>query len=132
MASKYDMEKLHTWAVFHGNIFWRKARRFYGAGIGPMPIIKMNSRLTSTGGRAFLTDYYIDLSCYLMERNYENFRINIIPHELCHLIAFRLYGDKGHGKPWKKVMVDMGLEPKPYHNMETLSMAKAKNNDITK
>lgn len=132
MASKYDLDKLHNWAVFHGVIFWRKAQAFYGIRIGAMPKVVMNSRLTSTGGRAWLEDYYIDLSCYLMERNPETFRTVTIPHELCHLIAFRLYGDKGHGKPWKKVMVEMGLEPNPYHNMETMSMAKAKANGIRK
>jgi SprT protein len=131
MASKYDLDKLHNWAVFHGVIFWRKAQAFYGIRIGAMPKVIMNSRLTSTGGRTFLEEYKIDLSCFLMERNSETFKNVIIPHELCHLIAYKLYGDKGHGKPWKKVMVEMGLEPNPYHNMESMATIKKRGNYIT-
>jgi len=86
----------------------------------------MNARLTATGGRAFLQDGKIDLSCYLMTNNMDNYKTEIIPHELCHIIAWRLYGDKGHGKGWKYVMQEMSVNGKRYHNMTTKSQAERK------
>lgn len=127
--AKYTAEKIaemENWIVWHSRKFWEKAQNFYGIRINSMPKTKMNSRLTSTAGRAFIEENYTDYSCYLLLRNTDEFKNNTIPHELCHHIAFRLYGDRGHGKAWKKVMVEMGLKPDTYHNMETLHMANNK------
>lgn len=43
--------------------------------------------------------------------------INVtVPHEVAHLIAFRLFSDHGHGRWWKYVMTHLGLPPKRCHN----------------
>lgn len=126
MANKYNLPALQKWADHHAKTFWLKAKKVYGDKIGALPPVKLNARLTSTAGRAWLQEGFIDLSCYLMSNNPEEFAKNTIPHELCHMIAWRLYQDKGHGKPWKHTMMTMGLPPDTYHTMETLAMAKAK------
>lgn len=99
--------------------FWVKAVARFGSAVGELPIIKMNKRLTSTAGRAFIEHGYIDLSCFLLERNAEYYKIDTIPHELCHMIAFRLYKDEGHGKGWKYVMQELGVNGKRCHSMKT-------------
>lgn len=105
--------------------WWNHARNIFGAAaIGEMPKIVMNNRLTSTAGRAWLKHDKIDLSVYLMTHNEETFYRETIPHELCHHIAWRLYGDFGHRAGWKRTMVKMGLNPERCHNMITLNQRK--------
>jgi len=126
MAIKYNMDKLQKWADYHAKNFWIAARKEFGAVIGEMPIVKLNPRLTSTAGRAWIEHGFIDLSCYLMSNNAQAFADDTIPHELCHMIAWRLYQDRGHGKGWKFTMQKMGLTPTRCHDMETLNQAKAR------
>lgn len=126
MANKYNTTAQLAFAQKVGNAFWLKAFGIFDKCIGKMPEIKMNARLTATGGRAFLEQGYIDLSCYLMERNKEYYEMDTIPHELCHIIAWRLYGDKGHGKGWKYVMQEMGVNGSRCHTMQTKYQAERK------
>lgn len=35
-----------------------------------------------------------------------------IQHEVCHHVAFLVFGDDGHGRGWKQCMRWLGLEPK--------------------
>jgi predicted SprT family Zn-dependent metalloprotease len=121
---KYDVVKLHAFANKIAVAFWDYAKQYWREDIGEMPEIRMNSRLTSTAGRAFLQDNYVDLSCYLLQNNPEYFRIDTIPHELCHHIAFRIYGDRGHGKGWKYVMKSMGLSGDRCHTRQTKYQAE--------
>lgn len=126
IMSKYNIpvDILSLLANRIGEAFWLKAFGIFDKCIGKMPEIKMNKRLTSTGGRAFFEQGYIDLSCYLMERNPEYYEHNTIPHELCHIIAWRLYGDTGHGKGWKYVMQEMGVNGTRCHTMQTKYQAE--------
>lgn len=105
------------------NMFWNRAKRAF-PDIGIIPEVKLNKRLTSTAGRAFLERDYIDLSVYLLGRNTDTFKKEIIPHELCHMIAWRVYGDKGHGKAWYAVMKHLGVNGKRCHNMISKSQAE--------
>lgn len=54
-------------------------------------------------------------------RDWENFNhvvTHTISHELVHLFAIHLYGEKGsgHGKIWKSMMVEAGLNPERCFN----------------
>ena len=121
---KYNIPMLQAVAEKTANDFWLKAFSVFTKGIGKRPAIIMNARLTATAGRAFLEDGKIDLSCYLMTNNLDLFKIDTIPHELCHIIAWRLYGDKGHGKGWKYVMGEMGVNGKRCHTLMTKAQAE--------
>ena len=68
--------------------WWALARATFGDGIGTMPELKMNSRLTSTAGRAFIMDdpAYCYFSVYLFEKYPEEFFNDTVPHELAHHI----------------------------------------------
>lgn len=106
--------------------YWNKAKKLFGSKIGEMPTLAMNARLTSTAGRAWLEKGHCDFSCYLMGKDVEYFRKNTIPHELAHHIAYRLYGDKGHGQAWKNVSFALFGDNNRCHTLETLHMAKQK------
>jgi SprT protein len=124
MTTKYDTPKLQRIAEFLVNKWWKKAEDKFGLKIGAMPAVKMNARLTSTAGRAFIEHGYIDLSCYLMTNNPETFAEDTIPHELAHMIAFRLYQDRGHGKAWKYVAQTLYGANNRCHTMQTKRRAE--------
>jgi len=121
---KYNIPMLQAVAEKVANDFWLKAFGIFDKCIGKRPAVVMNARLTATGGRAFLEEGKIDLSCYLMTNNMDYYKVDTIPHELCHIIAWRLYGDKGHGKGWKYVMHQMGVNGTRCHTRQTKSQAE--------
>jgi predicted SprT family Zn-dependent metalloprotease len=89
------------------------------------PIIELNGRLYRTAGRCHQEDNIIQLGTkfFLHSAEYRNNMINIIlPHEIIHQVDYNLFGDSeakcGHGKNWNKIMLEYGLPPNPYHNME--------------
>jgi predicted SprT family Zn-dependent metalloprotease len=117
--AKYDTVKLQRIAETWAMEWWKAARKIWGDNIGAMPAIRMNPRLTATGGRAFLDHNYCDFSCYLMEREPDYYKSNTIPHELAHHIAWRLYKDNGHGKAWKDVSKMLYGDDNRCHSMGT-------------
>jgi predicted SprT family Zn-dependent metalloprotease len=69
---------------------------------------EMNTRVRRVLGRAFLFRNKIELGYhYAMNANEESV-YNTIIHELAHLIAFKVYMDKGHGYMWKMVHSALG------------------------
>ena len=96
---------------------WQRFGNIYGARrIGPMPEIKMSGRLKRTAGQAWLDRGLIEISVLLFSEFEKEFHSNTIPHECAHFVAFRVFGEENHGKPWKQVMVDYGIEPHIYHD----------------
>ena len=81
--------------------------------------VKMNNRLKTTAGRCFIESGLIDLSSSLMRENLDEFVAVTIPHEVAHQVAWDLWGEPAHGKPWKQVMRALDLEPTPWHTMTT-------------
>lgn len=125
--AKYDIPALTAWAIKSTAAFWQYAEKKMAAegyNIGKMPAVVMNSRLTSTAGRAWCPEGKIDLSCYLMTRNYETFHTDTIPHELCHIIAYRLFKSGGHDKAWYYVIDFLKVNTKRCHNMTPKSRAR--------
>jgi predicted SprT family Zn-dependent metalloprotease len=86
------------------------------------PEIRMCNRLKVTAGKAHLVDGYIRLSVEMMQENYKEMCEDTIAHELIHFVAFYLYHDSGHGKAWKSIMRNYGLDDGAYHNMTTARM----------
>lgn len=117
--AKYNTAEMLEPVLYKAGRFWRNAIRIFGKDIGLMPEIKMNTRFTACAGRASFFLNLVEISCYFMEHDKETTLEIIVPHELCHIIAFRLYGDQGHGPMWKQTMVKCGLSPDTLHKMET-------------
>ena len=119
--AKYDKEKLQRFVEFHGREWWKQARIIFGDKIGVMPKMEVNARLTATAGRAFYTLDKCDFSCYLLDLNPTYFIDDTIPHELAHIIAWRLYKYAGHGKPWKEIALALYGANNRCHSMGTKS-----------
>lgn len=133
MASKYPVEMLQASAQKTAEKFWAIAVRIWGAKLGDMPIVKINTRLTACGGRAWhlrckgitrRAHEYVEFSAYLMLNNAEEYATEIIPHELTHIIEHRLYNCSGHGPNFQHVMQMLGCRGDTYHKMVTMYKAK--------
>jgi predicted SprT family Zn-dependent metalloprotease len=112
--TKADMEVICRVALHSA---WARLEMLYG-NIGDVPEIRMNTHTWRTAGRAWLENNTVEVSAKLFPHHQEEFMMVTIPHEAIHHVAWRLAGDGGHGKAWKQMMRDFGLEPTPYHNME--------------
>ena len=89
------------------------------------PKIKINGRLWRTAGRCFQDARKVDLGAKFFEHSQKYaiiMRTVILPHELIHQADFDLYGESekscGHGKNWRKLMLEYGLPDDPFHSME--------------
>ena len=97
-------------------IWWPRFAATYPQ-IGAIPAVKINSRLKTTAGRAFIEDGYIDLSYDLFSQYRDRFAVDTIPHELAHMVAYRLTGDAGHGDGWKQIVKQFKIATTRCHNM---------------
>ena len=96
---------------------WANLVRVYPGLTEPMPTVSLNARLKTTAGRSFYTQRKIDLSTSLFAEHPDHFVQDTIPHELCHQAAWDLFQENGHGEPWKRVMISIGVEPNRCHHM---------------
>ena len=111
-----DKQYLQDLAAYHVRTWWRKFLMVY-PDLGDTPRVRMNARLKTTAGRAFLEDWIVELSPELMSEHTEQFCRDTIPHELAHLVAFKVYGDCGHGKGWKSIVREFNIPTTRLHNM---------------
>ena len=120
-----DKNYLLDVATFHTRVWWN---RFVAKhpNLGEIPRVKLNGRLKTTAGRAFLEDHYIELSPELMWEHTEQFCRDTIPHELAHLAAYRLTGDEGHGRGWKDIVREFNIPTSRLHNMVNSKWANRK------
>ena len=88
------------------------------------PKVVINGRLWRTAGRCFQDSRKVDLGLKFFEhsREYGIIMLSVIvPHELIHQADFDLYGESekkcGHGKNWRKLMLEYGLPDNPFHSM---------------
>jgi predicted SprT family Zn-dependent metalloprotease len=88
---------------------------------------EMNTRTFRVLGRAFLIFNKIQLSYdYAMNGNEESV-YDTITHELAHLIAFKVYKDRGHGYMWKMVHRELGGSAERTANREETGMPVKRN-----
>ena len=73
----------------------------------------------TTAGRAWLTQWRIQLNEQLCKENLQDFMNDTIPHEVAHLVAYKVFGDDGHGDGWRSVMRALGLNPTRCHEYNT-------------
>ena len=73
----------------------------------------------TTAGRAWLGQWRIQLNEQLCKENTEDFMSDTIPHEVAHLVAYKVFGDDGHGDGWRSVMRALGLNPSRCHDYDT-------------
>lgn len=61
----------------------------------------------------------------LLADNHQLFLDEVVPHEVCHLIVFTLFGKvRPHGKEWKTLMKQLfNLDGQTYHKMDVAKVA---------
>jgi len=111
--------ELQDLAQYHVRIWWVKLLKQYPTIQRVTPVVTLNNRLKTTAGRAFIEDVpqRIDLSTDLFTQYTEHMIQDTVPHELAHLVAYTVYGDKGHGRGWYSVLEKMGIVTTRLHNM---------------
>jgi SprT protein len=114
-----DKQTLQDLAQYHVRAWWVKFLAQYPTIQRVTPLVTLNNRLKSTAGRAFIADVpqRIDLSTDLFTQYTEHMIQDTIPHELAHLVAYTIHGDKGHGKGWYSVLENMGIVTTRLHSM---------------
>jgi len=53
------------------------------------------------------------------KENYKEFCERTIPHEVAHIIAFQIFGTKGHDYAWRRIMNDFGCDSTRCHSYDT-------------
>jgi SprT protein len=84
-----------------------------------MPNILFKQR-GKIAGCARLQSNQLRFNPVLLADNLDAFLEEVIPHEICHLLVFRLYGKvRPHGKEWKSLMSQLyGLTGNTYHKLD--------------
>jgi len=116
---------LNDVATYQIETWWKKLLKKFPSA-GDVPSFTINNRLKTTAGRAFYLSGEIDLSAELFWEYTEEFCKDTIPHELSHIVAWRIFEDPGHGKGWKTVMRSIGLNPTRLHEMVNTKHATRK------
>lgn len=98
---------------------------FYPGKFGDITF-KMNSRLTSTAGRAFYDRGYMDFSTSLYEANREEFLLDTVPHEFAHMVSYRVYGTRGHDRNWRFVVEQLGGVANRCHSFQVTKRQQSK------
>lgn len=120
----YVGNELHLKAKASLAWFYERAVNLYGPVIKP-PILSYNLRGTCAGLAVYLSNE-VRLNPVLFRENPEFFLSETIPHELAHLLAFKVYGHKikPHGAEWKSIMRSLGVAPKTTHSLDLSSVQR--------
>ncbi len=89
-----------------------------------MPTITFNQR-GKIAATARLQTNEIRFNPVLLADNLSEFLAEVVPHEVCHLLAYQLYGRvKPHGKEWQQLMRQVfNTQPHTYHKMNVAKVA---------
>lgn len=80
-----------------------------------------------SAGTAHLQLNLIRFNSLLLHENAEEFLHQVVPHEICHLLCYQLYGKvKPHGKEWQSLMMTLfNVMPSTTHHFD-LTVIKQK------
>lgn len=102
-----DVRREFTAAV---ELYMEEARRIFNTDVLPDPAVTFKVRGRTCWGRAYLREWKVDFNILAHSLNPQSIE-DTAAHEVAHLVAYRLYGDRGHGYAWKRVMRNLGRAP---------------------
>ena len=70
----------------------------------------LSSRMVSAAGSAQLRKHSITLNVRMLTEH-RHLLLTTVVHEIAHLVACKFFGEPGHGKPWKELMIKLGQQP---------------------
>ncbi|MGL4473623.1 MAG: SprT family zinc-dependent metalloprotease [Shewanella sp.] len=78
-----------------------------------------------SAGTAHLQQNKLRFNPVLLQENSSEFFTTVVPHEICHLLCFQLFGRvKPHGKEWQHLMRSIyGLTPRVTHSFNVQSVS---------
>jgi SprT protein len=84
-----------------------------------LPKISFNQR-GKIAGCARLQTNELRFNPVLLSDNIDAFLEEVVPHEVCHLLAYKLFGKvRPHGKEWQNLMLELfGVKGQTYHQMD--------------
>lgn len=100
--------------------YLRKAELLFGFKPFEMPTIRYDLKGT-TAGTAHSGKWEINLNSILVIENVDAMIDHTVPHEVAHLVAFKMYGRhiKPHGQEWQDVMRRFAKQPHRCHQYDT-------------
>lgn len=90
------------------------------------PKVTFNQR-GKIAGSAHLQKWELRFNPILLAENPQAFLQQVVPHELAHLIVFKLFGRvRPHGREWQTIMRTIfNVEPQTTHNFDISSVQSA-------
>ena len=86
--------------------------------------VLLSNRMVSSAGIAKVKKHCIVLNLRLLALHPDEL-LTVVVHEVCHLLAAKLYGERGgHGKEWKELMVALGCVPRRCHALDTSGLRR--------
>ena len=79
-----------------------------------------------TAGKCHPSQRWVKLNPSMFKDNFKEMIGQTLPHEIAHLVAWKEYGERGHGAGWKRVMRRMGLQPDRCHDYDMSNVLKNK------
>lgn len=108
---------------------WRvqelRERAFVRHGVDINPTVKFTVR-GMTAAYALFDSQELDFNLQLGIQNRELYETEIVGHEFVHLLADEVYEHQHHGKEWKELMREFGLDPKLQYLMKGVVERKEK------
>lgn len=67
----------------------------------------------------------IRFNAKLAAENEDHFLKEIVQHEVCHILDFHFNNSSSHGRPWRKLMIEVfHLVPKRTHSLDVSAVAR--------
>jgi predicted SprT family Zn-dependent metalloprotease len=73
----------------------------------------------NAAGFADLQNNTVVLSPLYSEASTQETLEKTLPHEVAHILAYRWFGDSGHGVDWKRIAKALGISAEIHHHMGT-------------
>ena len=102
------------------------ARKLYPYDL-PMPKLDFSLR-GSCAGKAFYREWMLKFNLDYMNNYWDDMISNTAPHEVAHLVSFKIYGLRGvgHGIEWQNVAQNLGCSARRCHSYEVISAKKTR------